>query len=222
MAASPGDIARIAVTTNMAAAAAAFSATIVAWWLLGKPDLSMIINGALAGLVAITAPCAFVSVPSSVIIGLLAGVIVVFAVLFFDRIKVDDPVGAISVHLVCGVFGTLALGLFAQDSMTPNTTGNGLLFGGGPKLLIAQLIGVVAVGVFTFAVALIAWAAIKAVTGIRVSAEEELEGLDLGEHGIGAYPDFSTVAPHARLGTMAGATAPGAVMAGVTRPVTEH
>jgi Amt family ammonium transporter len=222
MAASPGDIARIAVTTNMAAAAAAFSATLVAWWLLGKPDLSMIINGALAGLVAITAPCAFVSVPSSVIIGLLAGVIVVFAVLFFDRIKVDDPVGAISVHLVCGVFGTLALGLFAQDSMTPNTTGNGLLFGGGAKLFFAQLLGVVAVGVFTFAVSLIAWAAIKAVSGIRVSPEEELEGLDVGEHGISGYPDFSTVAPHARLGAMAGALTPGGVMAGVTRPVTEH
>jgi Amt family ammonium transporter len=189
MAADWNAIARIATTTNTAAAAAAFSATLAAWWLLGKPDLSMTLNGCLAGLVAITAPCAFVSVPSSLIIGLIAGVLVVAAVLFFDKIKVDDPVGAISVHLVCGVFGTLAVGLFAQD-LLPNTTGNGLLFGGGAKLLLAQLAGVVGAGVFTFAVALLAWGVMKATLGIRVSPEEEMEGLDVGEHGITAYPDF--------------------------------
>ena len=189
MAADWNAIARIATTTNTAAAAAAFSATLAAWWLLGKPDLSMTLNGCLAGLVAITAPCAFVSVPSSLIIGLIAGVLVVVSVLFFDRIKVDDPVGATSVHLVCGVFGTLAVGLFAQD-LIPNTTGNGLFFGGGIKLFMAQLIGVVGAGIFTFAISLVAWGVMKATLGIRVSPEEEMEGLDVGEHGITAYPDF--------------------------------
>ena len=189
MAADWNAIARIATTTNTAAAAAAFSATLAAWWLLGKPDLSMTLNGCLAGLVAITAPCAFVSVPSSLIIGLIAGTLVVFAVLFFDKIKVDDPVGAVSVHLVCGVFGTLAVGLFAQD-LLPNTTGNGLFFGGGAKLLMSQFIGVVGAGIFTFAISLAAWGLMKATIGIRVSPEEEMEGLDVGEHGITAYPDF--------------------------------
>jgi Amt family ammonium transporter len=156
----------------------------------------MILNGALAGLVAITAPCAFVSIPSSLIIGLIAGVLVVLSVLFFDKIKVDDPVGAISVHLVCGVFGTIAVGLFAQDHFTPDTTGNGLLFGGGAGLLMAQLAGVVGVGLFVFVTSLIFWKVIKATVGIRVSAEEEMEGLDIGEHGNIAYPDFiSTMSP---------------------------
>ncbi|HSL49296.1 MAG TPA: ammonium transporter [Candidatus Deferrimicrobiaceae bacterium] len=192
MAADPGAIARIAVATNTAAAAAAVSASIAAWIMLGKPDLTMVLNGALAGLVAITAPCAFVGIGSSLIIGLVAGVLVVASVLFFDRVKVDDPVGAVSVHLVCGIFGTLALGLFAQDQFTPNTTGNGLFFGGGLKLFMAQLAGVVAVGIFTLVVSMVGWGIIRAVMGIRVSAEEEYEGLDLGEHGISAYPEFHT------------------------------
>jgi Amt family ammonium transporter len=193
MAASFADIARIAVTTNTAASAAAFTATLAAWLLIGKPDLTMIINGALAGLVAITAPCAFVSVSSSLIIGACAGVLVVAAVLFFDRIKVDDPVGAISVHLVNGVFGTICVGLFAQD-LVPKTTGNGLFFGGGTTLLVAQLISVVTVGVFVFAVSAITWLLLKAVVGIRVSEEEEVDGLDIGEHGITAYPEFPSTA----------------------------
>jgi Amt family ammonium transporter len=150
----------------------------------------MILNGCLAGLVAITAPCAFVSVGSSVVIGLIAGVLVVLAVLFFDKIKIDDPVGALSVHLANGVFGTLAVGLFAQDAIMPNTTGNGLLFGGGFKLLTAQATGVVAVGAFTMVAALITWAVIRATVGIRVTREEEIAGLDIGEHGMEAYPDF--------------------------------
>jgi Amt family ammonium transporter len=193
MAADAGAIGRIAVATNTAAAAAAISASIAAWMLLGKPDLSMILNGALAGLVAITAPCAFVSIPSSLIIGLIAGVLVVLSVLFFDKIKVDDPVGATSVHLVCGVFGTICVGLFAQDHFTPNTTGNGLFFGGGAGLLMAQLAGVVGVGIFVFVVSLVFWKIIDAIIGVRVSAEEEIEGLDIGEHGNVAYPDFVTV-----------------------------
>jgi Amt family ammonium transporter len=195
MAAAAGDISRIAVTTNTAAAAAAVSSTFAAWLLLGKPDLSMILNGCLAGLVAITAPCAFVSVGSSAIIGLMAGVLVVFAVLFFDKVKLDDPVGALSVHLVCGVFGTICVGLFAQDSIMPNTTGDGLLFGGGMKLLLAQLLGVAAAGVYTLTISLAFWAAIKAVMGLRVTAEEEIEGLDVGEHGNSAYPDFAQAVP---------------------------
>lgn len=189
MAASFADIARIAVTTNTAASAAAFTATLAAWLIIGKPDLTMIINGALAGLVAITAPCAFVSVGSSLIIGAIAGVLVVVAVLFFDRIRVDDPVGAISVHLVNGVFGTLCVGLFAQD-LVPKTTGDGLFFGGGAGLFLAQLAGVVTVGIFVFAISSIVWLIIKATVGIRVSEEEEIEGLDVGEHGISAYPEF--------------------------------
>jgi len=190
MAADAGAIGRIAVATNTAAAAAAISASIAAWLLLGKPDLTMILNGALAGLVAITAPCAFVSIPSSLVIGLIAGVLVVVSVLFFDKIKIDDPVGATSVHLVCGVFGTICVGLFAQDQFTPGTTGNGLFFGGGVKLLFAQLAGVVGVGAFVSITSLILWKIIDAMLGVRVSAEEEMEGLDIGEHGNISYPDF--------------------------------
>jgi len=190
MAAAAGDIARIAVTTNSAAAAASLSATVTAWLLLGKPDLSMILNGCLAGLVAITAPCAFVTVGGSVMIGLIAGVLVVLAVLFFDKVKIDDPVGALSVHLVNGIFGTLAVGLFAADAVMPNTTGNGLFYGGGFKLFLAQLTGVGTVGAFTFIGAFLVWLVIRRILGLRVSRAEEIQGLDVGEHGMEAYPDF--------------------------------
>ncbi|MGV7929902.1 MAG: ammonium transporter [Spirochaetota bacterium] len=183
-------IAHVAVTTNTAAAAAILSSTFMSWVIQKKPDLSMIINGALAGLVAITAPCAFVSVGSSAIIGLVAGVLVVLAVMMFDRLRIDDPVGALSVHLVNGIFGTLAVGLFAQDKITGTATGSGLFFGGGLKLLASQAIGVVAVGAFTFVLALVVWYVIRLVMGMRVSREEEIAGLDLGEHGMKAYPDF--------------------------------
>jgi len=192
MAANSSDISRIAVTTNMAAAAATISATIFSWLASGKPDLSMILNGALAGLVAITAPCAFVSVGASVIIGLIAGALVVAAVPLFDRAKLDDPVGALSVHLVNGVFGTLSVGLFANDAVMPGTTGNGLFYGGGFRLLGIQALGVAAVGAFVFAVAWSAWALIRVVAGMRVGREEEIGGLDVGEHGMEAYPDFET------------------------------
>jgi Amt family ammonium transporter len=172
----------IALNTNMAAAAGCLSATVAAWVLLGKPDLSMILNGTLAGLVAITAGCNVVTPASSVIIGLIAGVLVVYAVLFFDRVKVDDPVGALSVHLVNGVFGTLAVGLFATDG--------GLFTGGGIGKTITQLVGIGAIGGLTFVLSLAAWVALKATIGIRVSAAEELEGLDTGEHGMEAYAGF--------------------------------
>ncbi len=190
-------IAHIFNTTNLAACAGAVTSLATAWLLLGKPDFSMIVNGCLAGLVAITAPCAFVTVPSALLIGAIGGVLVVFAVLFFDKIHVDDPVGACAVHLCNGVFGTIAVGLFATDSV-PGSTLKGLFAGGGFALLKAQLIGVAAVGAFTFIGTFVVWIILKKTLGIRVSAEEETEGLDLGEHGQEAYPDFLTRAPGSR------------------------
>ncbi|MDD5422931.1 MAG: ammonium transporter, partial [Candidatus Omnitrophica bacterium] len=195
MAADPLAICHVAVTTNTAAAAAILSATLLSWLMLGKPDLGMTLNGCLAGLVAITAPCAFVSVPSSIIIGLIAGVLVVLAVIGFDRLKMDDPVGALSVHLVNGVFGTLCVGLFAQDKITGTATGNGLFFGGGTKLLAAQAIGVLSCGAYVFLASIVSWVLIKQVMGLRVSLQEEIEGLDIGEHGNSAYPEFITRKP---------------------------
>jgi Amt family ammonium transporter len=185
-------IAHIAATTNIAAAAASISALLMIWMISGKPDLSMTLNGGLAGLVAITAPCAFVSMGSAFLIGLLAGVIVVMAVFFFDRVKADDPVGATAVHLANGVFGTLCVGLFADPTVCPAAAvvKPGLLMGGGMAQLMPQIIGIVSVGAFVSAVSTIAWYAIKMTVGLRVTAEEELEGLDLGEHGSSAYPDF--------------------------------
>lgn len=188
--------AHIAITTNTAAAFGGVAATITAWLVLGKPDLSMVINGILAGLVGITAPCAWVNIPSSAIIGLVAGVVVVFAVGFFDRIKIDDPVGATSVHLVCGVWGTLAVGLFAvgpsDQAGALYTAGPkaGLFLGGGFEQLWYQIVGIAAVGGFTVAVSTIFWLVLKAILGIRVSEEEEMLGLDIGEHGMEAYAGF--------------------------------
>ena len=190
MTAEPNAISHIAVTTNAAAAVAIMSATVTSWLLLGKPDLGMTLNGCLAGLVAITAPCAFVGVGSSLIIGFVAGVLVVLAVMMFDRLHIDDPVGALSVHLVNGVFGTVCVGLFAQDKITGTATGNGLLFGGGLSLLKAQFAGVITVALFVFIVAITTWGILRATIGIRVSREEELRGLDIGEHGNEAYASF--------------------------------
>ena len=196
MAVNPEAISHIAMTTNLAAAMAILSSTAMSWILQKKPDLSMILNGCLAGLVAITAPCAFVSVASSAIIGLVSGVLVVLAVFFFDKLKIDDPVGALSVHLANGVFGTLALGLFANKSVAARigtdsaSLANGLFVDGSLKQLGVQALGVVAVAAFVLAAAFIVWGLIKAVTGIRVRKDEELAGLDLGEHGIEAYSGF--------------------------------
>ena len=190
MSADPMAISHVAITTNMAAAMATLSATLLSWVLLGKPDLGMTLNGCLAGLVAITAPCAFVSIPSSLIIGLIAGTLVVLAVIMFDKFRIDDPVGALSVHLVNGIFGTLCVGLFAQDKIVGIATGNGLFYGGGVKLLMSQLAGVLGVAVFAFSISLIFWLILKYTMGIRVSLKEEIEGLDIGEHGNSAYPEF--------------------------------
>ncbi len=195
MAADWASIAHIAVTTNTAAATASISALLLMWVISGKPDLSMTLNGGLAGLVAITAPCAFVSVGSAFVIGIIAGLLVVGSVLFFDRVHVDDPVGAVSVHMVNGVFGTLAVGLFANPSVCPAAAvaKPGLFMGGGMAQLTPQIIGVVAVGAFVATCALAGWLGLKLTMGLRVSAAEELEGLDMGEHGNVAYPDFHPV-----------------------------
>lgn len=193
MAAQPGAISHILVTTNTAGIVAILTATATAWIVIGKPDLGMSINGLLAGLVAITPACAYVSVTSSLIIGAIAGVLVVLSVMFFDRHKLDDPVGALSVHLVHGVLGTLFVGLFAQDGIAGISSPNGLFFGGGFGLLGSQALGVLSVAVFVFPVTVLIWIAIKKTIGLRVTAEEEIEGLDIGEHGNQGYPEFVTV-----------------------------
>ena len=200
MAADPDAIARIAINTCLAGAVGGVASTFVSFIALGKPDLSMVLNGILAGLVAITAACNWTTPGGSIIIGLIAGVLVVYAVLFFDKIKVDDPVGALSVHLVNGVWGTLAVGLFAADIGGVK----GLLYGGGTAQLFSQIKGIVAVAVYVVVVSLICWAIIKAVMGLRVSEEEEHEGLDMGEHGIQAYPDFVSSPTMRKMGEMAG------------------
>ena len=187
---NPSDVAHILVTTNTAAIAAVLTSTAASWIFIGKPDLGMTINGCLAGLVGITGSCAYVSVPVSLLIGAIAGVIVVFAVVLFDRAKIDDPVGATSVHLACGVFGTICIGLFAQEGVTSLSTVNGLFFGGGFRLLGVELLGIVSVGAFVFVSSALVWLALKKTMGIRVSLAEEIEGLDIGEHGNSAYPDF--------------------------------
>ena len=185
------DIATIAVTTNLAAAAGAIVAMIITWIRIGKPDVGMTGNGAIAGLVAITAPCDVVSPLSAIMIGAIAGAIVIFAVDFFDRLRIDDPVGAISVHGVCGAFGTLSAGLFAEAAYSGGI--NGLFFGGGVAQLISQAIGVVSVFFFVFVSAFILFKSIDLIVGLRVTPEEELKGLDISEHGLSAYPDFEHV-----------------------------
>ncbi len=194
---NPSDVMHILVTTNTSAIAAVLTATITSWIYIGKPDLGMTINGCLAGLVGITGGCAYVSIESSLLIGAISGVIVVFLVVFFDKIKIDDSVGATSVHLGCGVFGTICVGLFAEEGVTSLSTTNGLFFGGGFSLLGVELLGIVAVGAFVFVTSSVVWLVLKKTVGIRVSREEEIAGLDIGEHGNQAYPDFAAVAPMA-------------------------
>jgi Amt family ammonium transporter len=178
-----GSIGYIAVTTNLAAAAGAIVAMSVSWVVMKKPDASMALNGALAGLVSITAPCDGVSPIGAILIGAIGGALVVGSVLFIDRrLKIDDPVGAVSVHGVCGAWGTLSAGLFNIDS--------GLFYGGGVKQLGVQIIGAGAAFVWAFGLGLVLFFAIKKTIGLRVTAEEELKGLDIGEHGMEAYSGF--------------------------------
>ena len=181
------------MNTNAAAAAAAIAAIFTAKALFGKWEGTMALNGALAGLVAITCPCMWVTTGASIVIGLVAGVLVVFSVIGIERIlKVDDPVGAVSVHGVCGAWGTLALGLFSTGTGDASPS-PGLFHAGGMGQLLDQAIGVGAVFLWAFFTGLILFGAIKATVGLRVSPEEEREGLDYGEHGNEAYHGFEMV-----------------------------
>jgi len=191
----PSAVAHILVTTNTAAIAGVLASTATSWIFLGKPDLGMTINGCLAGLVGITAGCAYVDVLGSLIIGTLSGCVVVFAVLIFDKLKIDDPVGATSVHLVNGILGTICVGLFAKEGVTSLSTTNGLFFGGGTSLLMTQLLGIIVVALFVFPASLLIWYLIKKTLGIRVTLAEEITGLDIGEHGNSAYPEFLSRKP---------------------------
>ena len=191
--ASPA-IATIAMTTTLAASAGAVVAMFLTWIRYGKPDVSMSFNGALAGLVAITAGCAYVSMLSSVIIGIVAGILVVFAVELIDRkLRVDDPVGAISVHAVNGIWGTIAVGLFAQASFGEANgvaAVNGLFFGGGVAQLGKQLLGVASVVAWVAVTAALLFYVLKKTVGIRVDDEGQRIGLDITEHNLEAYPEF--------------------------------
>lgn len=173
LSADPGAISLVSVNTSLAAAAGVIGAGATSWAVLKSPDLSMALNGALAGLVGVTAGADVMSPNASMLVGLVAGAIVVLSVIGFDKLRIDDPVGAISVHLVCGIWGTLAVGLFGEG-----------------KSLLPQLIGIGAVAVFAGLFSLAVLSILKATMGLRVSEEEELRGLDLGEHGMEAYSGF--------------------------------
>jgi Amt family ammonium transporter len=190
-------IARIAVTTGLSACASTLVATLYAWWRHGKPDFSLTVNGCLAGLVSITAPCAYVTPKSALIIGAIAGVTVIEAVGFFDRLRLDDPVGATSVHLVHGIFGTLCVGLFGVKGLS-GLPHDGLLRGGGLAQLAPQLEAVLSVGAFSLASSLLAWSVIKKVMGVRVTAEQEIVGLDIAEMGMEAYPEATVMETRSR------------------------
>jgi Amt family ammonium transporter len=183
-----GEIGRVAVTTNLAGAIGAITAMMTSWLISKKPDASMTLNGALAGLVAITAGCYSVSGMGALAIGGIAGIIVVLSVYFIEFVlKVDDPVGAVSVHAVCGAWGTMAVGLFAIDG--------GLFYGGGLTQLGAQAAGVGTAFVWAFGIGLVLFYALKVTIGLRATKEEEAIGLDLGEHGMEAYAGFQISDP---------------------------
>lgn len=184
----PALIGWTAATTTMGAGAGTLGAMFTIWIVSGKPDLSMTLNGALGGLVAITASTAFVGFASALLIGAIAGVIVVFAALAFDRLRLDDPVGALAVHGIGGIWGTLSIGLLGYADITSaQPTPVGLLVGGGFGQLGIQMIGVLATMAWVFAASIALFAGLKHTVGLRVTREEELEGLDVGEHGAGAY-----------------------------------
>jgi len=181
-------IALVAINTNLAAAAGGIFAMITVWKIFGKPDLSMAMNGALAGLVAITAPCAFVEPWAAIVIGAIGGVIVIFGVIMLDKLHVDDPVGAVPVHGMNGIWGTLAVGFFGKESL--GLAHNGLFYGGGLKQLGIQMLGSISVILFIVITMGIVFKLIDVIIGLRVSREEELKGLDIGEHGMEAYGGF--------------------------------
>ncbi|WP_209123601.1 ammonium transporter [Alkalihalobacillus sp. BA299] len=182
----------VALNTNLAASAGAIAALLISWMIVGKANIPTMLNGALAGLVAITASCAYVTPGSAVIIGLIAGLLVFYSMKFFDKIKVDDPIFALSVHGVAGVWGTLSTGFFATPHLAELYGGlPGLFYGGGLKQLGVQVIGVSASGVYAFVVSFILLMIIqKMLSGLRVTEEEEIMGLDLSEHGTYGYPEL--------------------------------
>jgi Amt family ammonium transporter len=181
-------IARVAINTNLAAAMGGIVAMATVWIIAGKPDLSMAMNGALAGLVAVTAPCAFIEPWAALAIGAVAGAIVILGVLLLDKLHIDDPVGAVPVHGLNGVWGTLAVGLFGQKAL--GLAHDGLFYGGGLKQLGIQALGITAVVIFILIGMGIIFKLIDVLIGLRVSRDEELKGLDIGEHGLEAYAGF--------------------------------
>ena len=183
MAADGAAIGHIAVTTTLSAAAGALVAFFVTFLIHKRFDVGMTLNGALAGLVGITAGCAGVTPVGSLVIGVISGVVVVYSVSFFDKIKIDDPVGAISVHGACGAIGTILVG-FLDSS-------NGVFYGGSLSFLGVQVLGVVAMALWAFVSSLVLFKIIDLVLGLRVSEEDEVLGLDYTEHGASAYPDFN-------------------------------
>ncbi len=182
------NIARIAINTNLAAALGGIVAMVTVWKRFGKPDLSMAMNGALAGLVAITAPCAFVEPWAAIVIGSIAGYVVVKGVELLDKLQIDDPVGAFPVHGINGVWGTLSIGIFGKQAL--GLANNGFIYGGNPMQLGIQIVGSVSSVVFVIVVMGIVFKLIDLIVGLRVSREEELRGLDIGEHGMEAYGGF--------------------------------
>ena len=189
------DAARVAVTTTLAAGAGGATAMVVSWLQHGKSDLSLTLNGLLGGLVAITAGTATIEPIWAIVTGAIAGIIIVYGVMLLDALKIDDPVGAVPVHLMNGAWGTLAVGLFSSQALMGSVYGvdstYGILFGGGSDLFITQIVGIVAVGAWTVVTSSIIFLAIKFTIGIRVSDAEEDAGLDVYEHGMEAYPEFT-------------------------------
>ena len=186
-----GSIGRVAMTTNLAACAGTIAALVTAWAIMKKPDLTMALNGSLAGLVAITAPCDQVTCNAAIVIGLVAGVLVVMSVFAMDKIHIDDPVGAVSVHCVNGVWGTLAVGLFAApEALGYGNSMVGLFYGGGFKYLGVQALGAGATCAWAFGTGLAIFLALKKLGILRVSEKTELKGLDVTEHGQDAYASF--------------------------------
>ncbi len=187
-----GEIGRVAMTTNLSGVAGAITAMFTAWILFKKPDASMALNGALAGLVGITAGCYTVTPGGALAIGALSGILVVGSVIFIDKVlKIDDPVGAVSVHGVCGLWGTLACGLFnAEKVIGTSDVSTGLFYGGGVNQLISQIIGAGTAFIWAFGIGFILFKTIDLVIGLRVSKDEELKGLDIDEHGMEAYHGF--------------------------------
>jgi ammonium transporter, Amt family len=192
-----GFFAYVALNTNLAAAAGVLGAVVTSWIVIKKPDLSMMLNGAVAALVAITAACAFVSPWAAIVIGLVAGAIVVLGVLVVERIGIDDPIGAISAHGMAGVWGTLALGFLTLPSQAESlATGSaGLFYGGGLHQLGIQVLGLLTVGAFTFTASFGCLWLMKVTVGIRTDAEAETAGLDVSEHGMWGYPEFYIPVP---------------------------